>query len=272
MSYILEALKKAERERQQGRPPGPMTVQEPGAAPHHPRWVWLLTAALLANALLLGLFWRRQIPDRASAAPTPVVQAVAPAAHAVRPTQAPPAAPPASAAARAPVDEKKPEGIGHRAPATSDRPEPAQAVLPEPEAADASDTPEPAEEREPTAPPQAPAFVPPPPPAPAPKAPFPAPPPKQAAAAPQVVRAPPAAAPLLTAPLMEQLPEAVRQSLPAIRVDALLYAERPAERMVFIDGRRYREGDTVSEGLRIEEIRRDGVILSYKGERFMVHS
>jgi general secretion pathway protein B len=271
MSYILEALKKAERERQQGRSPGPTTVQEPGAAPHHPRWVWLLTAALLANAVLLGLFWRRQIPERASAAPAQVVQAAAPASDAVRPTQAPPAAPPASAAGRVPVDEKKPEGIAPRAPAVSDRIEPAQAALPEPDATDAS---EPEEEPEPAAPPQVPAFVPPPPPALAPKAPFPARLPKEAApaAAPLTVREPPAAAPMLTAPLMEQLPEAVRESLPAIRVDALLYAERPAERMVFIDGRRYREGDTVSEGLRIEEIRRDGVILSYKGERFMVHS
>jgi general secretion pathway protein B len=130
MSYILEALKKAERERQQGRSPGPTTVQEPGAAPHHPRWLWLLSAAFLANAVLLGLFWRRQIPDQASVAPTPVVQAVAPAAHAVRPTQAPPAAPPASAAACVPVDEKRPAGIGPRAPATPDRPEPPSASTP----------------------------------------------------------------------------------------------------------------------------------------------
>jgi hypothetical protein len=54
----------------------------------------------------------------------------------------------------------------------------------------------------------------------------------------------------------------------ALRVEALIYAETPAERMVFINGRRYREGESIDGRLRIEEIREDGVELSDQGRRF----
>jgi hypothetical protein len=53
-----------------------------------------------------------------------------------------------------------------------------------------------------------------------------------------------------------------------LRVEALIYAETPAERMVFINGRRYREGESIDGRLRIEEIREDGVELSDQGRRF----
>jgi hypothetical protein len=38
--------------------------------------------------------------------------------------------------------------------------------------------------------------------------------------------------------------------------------------MVFINGRRYREGDSIDGRLRVEEIREDGVELSDQGRRF----
>ena len=58
MSYILEALKKSEQERQIGHVPDISVVQEkpPHLASHWPRWV---AGALLVNALILGLIaWR----------------------------------------------------------------------------------------------------------------------------------------------------------------------------------------------------------------------
>jgi hypothetical protein len=54
----------------------------------------------------------------------------------------------------------------------------------------------------------------------------------------------------------------------ALRLEALIYADAPAERMVFINGRRYREGDSIDGRLRIDEIREDGVELSDQGRRF----
>jgi hypothetical protein len=67
---------------------------------------------------------------------------------------------------------------------------------------------------------------------------------------------------------------AARPSVPpeasGLRLEALIYADVPAERMVFISGRRYREGDSIDGRLRIEEIREDGVELSDQGRRFML--
>jgi general secretion pathway protein B len=54
----------------------------------------------------------------------------------------------------------------------------------------------------------------------------------------------------------------------ALRVEALIYADAPTERMVFINGRRYREGDSIDGRLRVEEIKEDGVELSDQGRRF----
>jgi len=54
----------------------------------------------------------------------------------------------------------------------------------------------------------------------------------------------------------------------SLRLEALIYADAPAERMVFINGRRYREGETMDGGVKIEEIREDSVVLSDAGQRF----
>ncbi len=48
----------------------------------------------------------------------------------------------------------------------------------------------------------------------------------------------------------------------------LIYSEKPAERMVNINGRTTREGQEVSDGLKLEEITPDGAIFSFKGYRF----
>ena len=53
-----------------------------------------------------------------------------------------------------------------------------------------------------------------------------------------------------------------------LKLEALIYSDVPAQRMVFINGRRYLEGDTVDGRLRVEEIQEDGVALSDQGRRF----
>jgi general secretion pathway protein B len=126
MSYVLEALRRAEAQRQRGRVPGleaqPLAPPAPTAAPTAPgRWPLLAGAGLLLLAGAGGawLWLAASAPDRTPAAgPTPV-----PAAPPVLPTTpatdpAPPPAgvarvqPPAAPALRplppapAPVDEK----------------------------------------------------------------------------------------------------------------------------------------------------------------------
>src|SRR5881296_17806 len=56
-------------------------------------------------------------------------------------------------------------------------------------------------------------------------------------------------------------------SLAGLRLEALIYSEVPEKRMIFVNGRKYVEGDTIEDRLRVEEIREDGVALSDDGRR-----
>jgi general secretion pathway protein B len=60
------------------------------------------------------------------------------------------------------------------------------------------------------------------------------------------------------------------QALPEMHLDVHVYATRPADRFVFINMRKYKEGNTLQEGPVLERIRRDGVVLNYQGLRFIL--
>jgi general secretion pathway protein B len=60
------------------------------------------------------------------------------------------------------------------------------------------------------------------------------------------------------------------QALPELHLDVHVYATNPAERFVYINMRKYKEGDTLQEGPVLEKIRRDGVVLNYRGLRFIL--
>jgi len=49
-----------------------------------------------------------------------------------------------------------------------------------------------------------------------------------------------------------------------------VWSTKPQERFVFVNGRRYREGDTTAEGASIEEITSEGVIMNSGGNRFLL--
>jgi general secretion pathway protein B len=60
------------------------------------------------------------------------------------------------------------------------------------------------------------------------------------------------------------------QALAELHLDVHVYATRPADRFVFINMRKYKEGNTLQEGPVLEKIRRDGVVLNYQGLRFVL--
>jgi len=60
------------------------------------------------------------------------------------------------------------------------------------------------------------------------------------------------------------------QALPELHLDVHVFATRPAERFVYVNMRKSHEGATLQEGPVIERIRRDGVILNYQGLRFLL--
>ncbi len=71
-------------------------------------------------------------------------------------------------------------------------------------------------------------------------------------------------------PSISELNLTGNQSLPEIHLDVHVYATRTADRFVYINMRKYREGAVLQEGPTLERIRRDGVVLSYNGLRFFV--
>jgi len=61
-----------------------------------------------------------------------------------------------------------------------------------------------------------------------------------------------------------------QQALPPLHLEVHVYATNPADRFVYINMQRYREGATLAEGPVLERIRRDGVVLNYNGLRFVL--
>jgi general secretion pathway protein B len=69
---------------------------------------------------------------------------------------------------------------------------------------------------------------------------------------------------------LAELPSSIRQGLPSFSVTALLYSGSPASRMVRVNEQMMREGQDLSAGVRLEEITRDGLVFSYHKYRFYV--
>jgi general secretion pathway protein B len=95
---------------------------------------------------------------------------------------------------------------------------------------------------------------------------------EQPAAAPQEKKPEVVAEPLPDKKLykLSELPPSVKNSLPDFSITAFLYSEQPSGRMARINERMMREGQEVEPGVRIEEIVSNGVILSYKKFHFFV--
>jgi len=151
MSYILEALKKAQAERARGAVPGVDAQPVPTMAPRAParQWLWP-TGALVALALGAVLFWPASDKERHSASvePTPPAtvpageSAVRPPAPASAPAASTPAAPASAASttnvaasptpAAAPQPPARPaRKMGEIASAANSAPAPAPAPAPE---------------------------------------------------------------------------------------------------------------------------------------------
>ena len=118
MSFILDALKKSENERQQNAPPEFATVPAAGDAPRAPRWLWVLAALLAVNVIaLIALVLRPQ-----SVAPPAAVVERPPAAIEPQPRVAVDVAPPAGFADQ--LEQARRDQVGETT-ASATPPEPA---------------------------------------------------------------------------------------------------------------------------------------------------
>jgi len=62
----------------------------------------------------------------------------------------------------------------------------------------------------------------------------------------------------------------VRKELPGLKLSMHVYSATPAQRFVVLNGNRQVEGDELGGEVSIAEIRSDGVVLIYHGQRFLV--
>jgi general secretion pathway protein B len=60
------------------------------------------------------------------------------------------------------------------------------------------------------------------------------------------------------------------QGASPLRLQVHVYSDTPAQRMVFINGRRYGEGDRIEGGAVLERITPDGAVVNQNGQRFTI--
>lgn len=232
MSYILDALRRAEadRERERGQVPGLHTqalsgsAAAPVAGPR--RWLpWAGGGLLLLAGIGAGIWWASGQQEAASPLALPVPQP----APAPVPTEAATAPPAMQPAAQPAVSMPMPQPAASASPYLPPAPPPGVAAV---------------------AP--APAFV-------------------VAAKPAPVPAAPPApAAPVAEAPILRlaELPESTRRELPKLAISGSVYSDDPASRFVMVNGEVVREGAKLGADLMLEQIRPRELVLRFKGQRY----
>jgi len=83
---------------------------------------------------------------------------------------------------------------------------------------------------------------------------------------------PAAAVPVATdlPPPLTALPESFRRQLPPINVNVHVYADQPAGRFVLVDMQRFKEGSQLPNGMRLQRITPNGLVLEYQGQQFLM--
>jgi len=231
MSYILDALRKSDQQRQRGAAPTLLMGQLTEAAPKQPGYLsyGLLAATLLGAGVVIGWLhpWEAEqaLPGKAD-----------------------------------PVAVKPPESTLRRAAAPAETVSPRKLELPLQNAASPAQAalvpvpakpPAPAQPEARRTPAETVAAA-----------------PKKTAARAQPIGPAANAAPLQTLLAMAELPLSVQQELPAMTISVHAYSANSRDRMVSINNRMLREGADVAPGLKLEQITPDGMVFGYKGYRF----
>ena len=205
MSFILDALRKSENERQQQGQAEFAGVPTGGSDSSTPRWLWVVGLLLVINlAVLAGLLMRPDVtpPAQSTPAAEPVTQQEIPAEATF-----------------------------------SDRVAAAQRELPEQTTSEVVAAPDP----------------------------------EPAAVQPVVVTQDRAALDTSRVyPTLQEVMAAGRISLPPMHLDIHVFSETPADRFVFINMSKYREGERTGEGPLVSEITPEGAVLTHQGVTFLL--
>ncbi len=252
MSYILEALRKADAERERGTVPDLQSQWLPGSPSEDEpeprsaaRWLWPM---LGLGAVLLGLagWWYVRSNATTTVAPVagpPAMPASSVAVSSAASAASVPVSAPASAAVSAPAEQPPPapvkKSVAPRNPAKAEaaraRREAAAAAKARKQAeADAA-----ARDK------------------------------REAATKAAAVAAPPSAPAMLMLRLNE-LPEDLRRQVPALTVGGSIYSPQADKRMVIFNGQVFAEGALLTPELKLEQIRPKSAVLSIRGQRFEI--
>jgi general secretion pathway protein B len=68
----------------------------------------------------------------------------------------------------------------------------------------------------------------------------------------------------------KSLPASVKENLPDINISVFVYSDDPSSRVVKINGHTVREGQELTDGLKLEKIVPEGVIFKYEEYKFRV--
>ena len=252
MSMLLDALKKSDEQRRQGAQPGLQSEPEAGRADGpDPLRQWLPAVLIVASVLTMTWFgWRQFRPpvtdgDAAPVAASPALaESPAPGVRARTPVEGFTAPPPST-----PVADAGPADAADRraaAQAISEYQAPAEESAAPPAREPAGSTPPPTATATAATPESAPRAQP----------------GRQAAGA-----GTPYQPGLMS---YWELPQGVRDGLPPFRISVIVYAERPEDRFVLVNGVRLREKDELQSGVVLDEIRREGAVFRARNYRFLV--
>ncbi|WNB75424.1 general secretion pathway protein GspB [Methylomonas koyamae] len=248
MSYILNALRKSERERQACQPDtvaGRIVLQH--APPQHAT-AKIIAALLAVNAAILAYFLG--VAPRMAANGNAPPQAAAQQLPALPPAESNPAPPgerpplPAKASPKA-----KPEQTRAATPAAAVKS--AELKKPPIEPAEPASAAKPLPAAEPAGRPPMRAAI-------------------ANVEAGAATPGPVALAAKSGLPTLEQLPAELRQSLPSLPINVFSYSPIPAERFVMIDMVKYVPGQMIKDRLELKQILEDGIVVSYDGQQFKI--
>lgn len=230
MSYILDALRRADAERERGGVPGLHTQAMPdvGDDEQRPRhraglqpWHWVVIG--LAGGLAVALAWQWSSsgdtlpPPPPSQPPPPVARAAEPPAPAMPAAPAPDAAPAPVATAPAIAPAVAPATGPAATPAVAPAIAPMRATPPAAAAASAPALPEP-----------------------------------------QRVAS------------LAALPADLRAGLPALAFGGSIYSNTPANRLLIVNGQLLHEGESLGPGVTLEQIKPKAAVINIRGQRFEI--
>lgn len=231
MSYILDALKKAERDRR-GRVPTLGTMHAPAAVRRRPLWPWIAGGALAVNAvaLVVVLHGIGTAPRPVEAPPASRADATASASNGAQGSPAQQITPPGSVAQPVALPARsEPIQVSRRPAAPA--PSVAAPAIASKRAAAAD---------------------------------------KAVGSRARLEEEHPRPSPAPVEHPAGRLSTATRANGADLKLDVLVYADDPAQRSAWINGQRYVEGQRVTGRLAIETITPDTVVLTGEGQRMLL--